>query len=117
MSEVCIYKFPERTGMCCCGQSYLWNTAASHRTERYGSDKAVEGDLVLRTQGAALAQIYCCAFLLAHLLCCKNCIVRYILDRATRVQRVPMPHGIIKSWGLHGRTGMLLHWPIRGCGV
>ncbi len=28
-------------------QSYLWNTAASHRVERFGVHAAVAGDLVL----------------------------------------------------------------------
>lgn len=30
-----------------CGQSYLWNCAASHRARRYCLDGAVTGDLVL----------------------------------------------------------------------
>ena len=36
-------------------QSYLWNSAASHRVETFGTERAVAGDLVLPRQAAAAA--------------------------------------------------------------
>eukprot|EP00798_Chlamydomonas_sp_ICE-L_P022952 gene22952-30136_t len=35
-------------------QSYLWNSAASHRIEKYGAGQVVEGDLVIPYQSSAL---------------------------------------------------------------
>ena len=35
-------------------QSYLWNSAASHRVEAYGAGAVVAGDLVLPVAAAAV---------------------------------------------------------------
>lgn len=34
-------------------QSYLWNAATSERCKRFGTEKAVKGDLVLKPETAA----------------------------------------------------------------